>query len=67
MEEERRERPGQPVLGITWIEAQEEMMKVLGRSFVELCKILSVAFKEKTFAFLLIQKGSKPEAELCAL
>lgn len=70
MGEERRETwsaLGQSVLGMTWIEAQEEMMKILGRSFLELRKILSVAFKERTFPFLLIQKGYRLEAELCAL
>lgn len=38
-----------------------------GGSFLELPKILSVASKKRTFPFLLIQKGSKPKAELCAL
>lgn len=33
------------------------MMVVLGRLFLELHKVVSVAFKERTFLFLLVQRA----------
>lgn len=49
---------GQPDLGMTRIEAQEEMMKVLGGSFLERRKILSVAFLSCCFKRAPSQKQS---------